>query len=447
MDIGENFHVEFADNKAYLFEITGRERTQNDSSSINFSDWTSTPVPIGDWAVIPFGPDNDLPLEIQETVLSNHLAPRILTGKQSMLFGQMPMLYQTKIEKNQLVRTPVENAQIQDWLESINYIDTLLMASSDYYYTEGVFYKILTDRGARIGMGSSIAQILPISSTECRLCYKKGSAIKIPTHVMVGDWSSGSPKEFMVYPIFNPTDQAKYPTSIAYSKKPSFGVKHYTIPDIFGGLEWIRRSSAVPYVIKALTNNSLFIKWHIKSPSEYWEAKKKILQENAKKEQRPYKDQELEDLKNSILQKLTEVLSGVDNVGKFWHSETVIKVMGATQAEHKWEIEPIKQEIKDYVTAQLEVAKHSDFATVAALGLHSALANVGADGKSDSGSEQKYAYQVHNKKDTAIPEMIICNTFNQIIKEKFKTNIKLGFFREAIATDQETTPNDRFINK
>jgi hypothetical protein len=121
--------------------------------------------------------------------------------------------------------------------------------------------------------------------------------------------------------------------------------------------------------------------------------------------------------------------------------------MGAPQVEHKWVIEPIKQEVAEYVTAQLDIAKHSDFATVAALGLHSALANVGADGKSDSGSEQKYAYQVHIKKDTAIPEMIVCKTFNQVIKKIFNTNIKLGFFRDSIASDENTTPSQRFINQ
>jgi len=447
MNIGENFHVEFADDQAYLFEVTGRERTQNDSSSINFSDWNKTPVSIEDWQVIPYGPDNDLPLEIQETVFSNHLAPRILTGKQSMLYGQSPMLYEMKIFKGKQVRTPVENLAIQEWLESIDYINTLLVGSNEYYYTEGVFYKVLTDRGARIGSGVGIADIQPMTNAECRLCYKKGSKDKKPTHVMVGDWSDGKTKEFQVYPLFDHKNQGAYPTTIAYSKLPSFGVKDYTVPDIFGGLEWIRRSSAVPYIIKALTNNSLFIKWHIKSPAEYWEAKKKILEDNARKEGRTYKHQELEDLKKSILQKLTQVLSGVDNVGKFWHSETVIKVMGATQTEHKWVIEPIKQEVKEYVVAQLKIAVHSDFATVAALGFHSALANVGADGKSDSGSEQKYAYQVHNKKDTAIPEMIICQTFNQVIKQKFNTNIKLGFYRDAIASDEDTTPNQRFINQ
>jgi len=447
MYIGNNFHVEFADNNIHTFEITGRERSQNDSSSINFSAWTKTPVTLGDWKVIPFGPDNDLPLEIQETIFSNHLAPRILTGKQQMLVGQGPMLYEMTIQDAQFIKQPKQDKNIQAWLDAQDYENTLLAAAKDYYYTEGVFQKVFTDRGSRIGSSNSIATIEPISSVKCRLAYKNGSKTEIPTHVLVGDWSDGNAKKFDVYPLFDAKNQGNYPVTIAYSKFASFGVDAYTVPDLYGSLEWIKRSSAIPFVIKALTNNSLNIKWHITSPAKYWEQKAGILKSNAIKENRTYKDQELEDLKTEILKKISDLLSGVDNIGKFWHNEKVIEIVGASQMEHNWEIKPIEQKTKDFVDSQLLIAKHSDFATVAGLGFHSALANVGADGKSDSGSEQKYAYQIHNLKDVAIPEMIVCKTFNQVIKQKFNTEIKLGFYRPIIPPESGISPQDRLINQ
>lgn len=447
MRIADNFHVEFADNNVHTFEITGRERSQNDSSSVNFSDWTKTTVSLGDWEVIPNGRDNDLPLEIQETIFSNHLAPRILTGKQQMLVGQGPMLYEMTVKDDQFIKTPVINQAILDWLQSINYEDTLLTNASEYYYMEGVFEKVFTDRALRLGNSNSIAEIMPMSSVNCRLAYRKGSKLKIPTHVLVGDWSDGAAKKFDVYPLFDPKNQGVYPVSISYNRLTSFGIGNYTIPDLYGSLEWIKRSSAIPYVIKALTNNSLNIKWHITSPAKYWDKKAEILKINASKENRTYKDQELEDLKNDILKKISDLLSGVDNIGKFWHNEKIIEIVGATQMEHNWEIKPIEQKTKDFVESQLSIAKHSDFATVAGLGFHSALANVGADGKSDSGSEQKYAYQIHNLKETAIPEMIVCKTFNQVIKQKFNTNIKLGFYRPVIPPDSSVSPSNRFITQ
>ena len=446
MYIGNNFHVEFADNKVHTFEITGRERTANDSSSINYSDWTRNTVNIGDWQVIPFGPDNDLPLEIQETIFSNHLAPRILTKKQMLLWGQGPMLYEQETDGTNYIKKPVINDAIQDWLDSIDYETTLLSAIKDYYYVDGCFHKVFTDRGARIGAGSNIASIDPITATECRLCFKKSNKTKIPTHIMVADWSNGKAKEYKVYPLFDTKNQGIAPVTIAYSKFASFGVKFYSIPDLYGSMEWIKRSNAIPYVIKALTNNSLNIKWHITSPGKYWDAKEKILKDNAKNAGRVYKPQELEDLKTEILKKISDLLSGVDNVGKFWHNEKVIEIVGAKQIEHNWEIKPIEQKTKDFVESQIKIATHSDFATVAGLGLHSALANVGADGKSDSGSEQLYAHQTHKLTELDIPEMIVCKTFNQIIKQKFKTKIKLGFYHTTIQREEDKSPKNRMKN-
>lgn len=447
MYIGNNFHVEFADNKVHTFEITGRERTPNDSSSINYSDWTKRTVSIGDWEVIPFGPDNDLPLEIQETIFSNHLAPRVLTKKQMLLWGQGPMLYELKPDGKKFEKIPVIDQAIQDWLDEMDYEATLLDSIKDYYYTDGCFEKVFTDRGARIGAGTSIASIESESSIRCRLAFKKGSKLKVGTHVLVGDWSEGKAKTFDVYPLFDPKNIGVYPVSISYNKFTSFGVKHYTVPDLYGSAEWIKRSNAIPYIIKALTNNSLNIKWHITSPAKYWADKERILKENAAKENRIYKHQELEDLKTEILKKISDLLSGVDNVGKFWHNEKVIETLGATQIEHNWEIKPIEQKTKDYVDSQLKIAAHADRSTMAGLGLHAALANVGADGKSDSGSEQLYAHQIHQLTELDIPESIVTKTFNQVIKQKFNKNLKLGFYHTSIQREEDKSSKERVINQ
>lgn len=447
MRIDNDFHVEFADNNLYTFEITGRERTANDSSSINYSDWTKRTVAIGDWEVIPFGPDNDLPLEIQETIFSNHIAPRILTKKQMLLWGQGPMLYELKPDGRKFEKIPVINQAIQDWLDEMDYETTLLGAMKDYYYTDGCFDKVFTDRGARIGADNSIASIEPMASTTCRLAYKKGSKLKIPTHVLVGNWSEGKAKTYAVYPLFDPKNQGIAPVTIAYNKFASFGVQHYTVPDLYGSAEWIKRSNTIPYIIKSLTNKSLSIKWHITSPTKYWEAKEKILKKNAEKENRTYKAQELEDLKTAILKKITELLSGVDNVGKFWHNEKLIETVGATQVEHSWEIKPIEQKTKEFVESQLKIALHADRSTMAGLGLHAALGNIGADGKSDSGSEQLYAHQIHQLTELDIPESIVTKTFNQVIKQKFNTTIKLGFYRTSIQREEDKSSKNRVINQ
>jgi len=122
--------------------------------------------------------------------------------------------------------------------------------------------------------------------------------------------------------------------------------------------------------------------------------------------------------------------------------------MGGTAVSHGWKITPIEQKVKDYVKAQLEIATKADFATVAGLGLHSALANVGADGKSDSGSEQLYALKNHQITSTPLPEFYICKSYNDVIKTKWPgENIKVGFHRINAEREQDLTASKRAKNQ
>ena len=136
----------------------------------------------------------------------------------------------------------------------------------------------------------------------------------------------------------------------------------------------------------------------------------------------------------------------MENVGKFWHNKTVTTLIGNQAQELGWKISPIKQEVKEYVDAQIAVANKSDFAVQAALGLHASLANVGADGKSDSGSEQLYAHQIHQLTGTPIPELYVCKAINDIIKIKFNTNIKIGFYHTTAKREQDVSESNRMTN-
>lgn len=443
----DNFHLEFADDNLYTFEISGRKRDVNDSSQKNFTDWTANVINVDDWVVIPFGEDNDLPLEVQEPIFASNQGKRIQSRKAELLWGIGPELYTIDRSGKIPIRNYIEDVAIQDWLDSFDYTEILQCLIEDYYYTEVLWHKIFTDRGARIGSSSSIAKLDFMGVEKCRLCYKKSNKLKLPTHVMVADWSDSQRKSYKVYPLFNPLEPEAFPVSISYIRKKSFATPFYAIPDVYGSLAWIKRSNAIPFILEALTNNTLNIKWHITSPASYWEAKQKMLEKNAKLPgAEPYKDSDLEDLKVSILKKISDLLSGVDNVGKFWHNEKVIKVLGATQVEHNWDIKPIEQKVKDFITSQLEIAKYSDFASASAMGLHTSLANIGADGKSDSGSEQLYALQGHQKTNTKVPEHFVTKLLNLIIKHKFGKDVKIGFRYEEMQREEDKTPNDRSKN-
>lgn len=436
------------DNSVHYFEIAGRSNSSSGSAvKEQFDNWQESPIDLGNYKIIPNGPNNDIPKQIQETTLPNSIAPRIQNRKVELLIDQFPYLYETKEGK----RIPVDNESILDWLESFDYIELLISNAVDYYYSNIVFNKVYRELGYRLSKTSnSIAKLENISSYNARLAYLKTDLRKVPTHVIVGDWHNGNSsdaKEFKVYPIFNPLEPTKYPISVYISSFKTYGMQHYPLPEIYGALSWIERNSAIPKILKSLTDNSLNIKWHITSPQSFWDEKRKKMMQKCKDEKKEFKESDFDTFRQSVLKTLTDLLSGVDNVGKFWHNETVIKTVGATGQKDGWEIKPIEQKIKDYVKAQLEVAISSAKFVLSSLGLHSALANVGPDGKSDSGSEQIYAYKIHQLTSTQLPEYYVTKSINDIIRIKFGIKVKVGFKRAKIDTESDTTESRRLKNQ
>lgn len=448
--ISNNEFIGAANGKAHYFQIQGREATGTNASKTNedFNAWKDNTIDLGDYKVIPFGTNNDIPNEIQETIFPNHLAPRILDRKSELLFGQGPYLYELKPDGKEFTRVPKEDAVIKEWLESFDYEPLLLFNTTEYYYAEQIYTKVRNSLGARVGRREAVASLETLSNAHCRLAYKRTDIRKKPTHVIIGDWkNSTNKKDFEVLPLWDRNEPNKYPISVHYTGFKSFGLSDYVLPSTYGTLNWIRRSTIAPKIIEAFTNNSLNIRFHITSPEKFWKDQREILQKNCAAQQIPFTEKMMQDLEDKIFDGLSEVLSGVENVGKFWHNKTVQSFIGGKAVEEGWKITPIKQEVKEYVDAQIAVADKSDFATQAGLGLHAALANVGADGKSDSGSELLNAYQIHQLTGLPVPELYVCKAINDIIKIKFQSNLKVGFYQVAPQRQQDTSESNRFQNQ
>ena len=428
----------------FYYEITGAEReaTTEEVSKETFNDWGDNAIDVGDYKVIPFGHDNDIPKKIQESVLPNSLAPRLQNRKVELLFEQGPFLYEEKIDGRKYFREPIENPTIQAWLDEIDYEELLLCNANDYYYQNHVFNKVFRNLGGRIGQGR-IADLQYENAFDCRLAYRRGDAREIPTHVLVTNWEDYQQSEVRVYPLFDRKNPTKHRVAMHLSRLKTFGLKDYAMPEIYGSLEWIDNSTSIPKVFKALTKNSLNIKWHIQSPAEYWNQKRQQIKENCQASGKTYNEQMLLDLKKEILDGLSTLLSGVENVGKFWHNEYVVQLVGANAIEQGWKIIPIEQKIKEYVESQIKISDKADFSTVAGLGVHSALGNVGADGKSDSGSEQLYALKIHQLTSVNVPEYHVCKSLNDCMRTKFNTNTRIGFYRINAEREQDITETNR----
>ena len=226
-----------------------------------------------------------------------------------------------------------------------------------------------------------------------------------------------------------------------YYNAYSFARNFYPVPGYYGTLNWIKRSSDIPQIIKYLTDNSLNIGYMITSPAEYWDKKREALEEIYVDKDEKYINQKLEELKDETFQKLAEVMSGKKNVGKFFEAVSFYDDAGNLQS---WKIEPIDHKTKDFIMAQIEISKKADSATTSGIGLHPALSNIMVDGKLSSGSEMLYALKLYLASDVTIPETVIMQGINDAIRYNFPgKDFKLGFYHKIVLREEDVSPNNR----
>lgn len=443
---GNNAIVDTGD-VAFTFESAENPRDfKKDRVTETNQDWTESSYSLADYTVYPFGFSDDLPKEIKDIVSSNALAPGILTKKTQLIWGKGPKLYKEEFVDGEMTRTWVTDKEVQTWLDSWQAEDYILKCVVDFNHIEGVFNKFHLAKGARVGK-NAIGKIEHLSSRGARLGRKTTSRVKTPSHCIVTDWgfnTADSLTDWKAYPLFDYTSPFAHSNAVLYSNMYSFCSDYYTVPDIYGALEWIKRSSAIPLILKALSKNSINLKYHIVSPNIFWEKKKTELESIAQKNKTKYKDSDLINYKRDFLLKVGKVLSGDGNTGKFWHSVKYAEIDGHKLIEHGWEIKEIKQNIKDFVMAQTKISDQANKMVSASLNVHPALGGAGETGRVNSGGEQIYALKNFLQTGIDIPEMIIMKAINYALKLNFPDkDLKMGFYHISPKKEEEVNPNER----
>lgn len=437
-----NFGAIEVRNSVYTYEITGAIKRTSDISNSNPFFETERPYQVGNFKIVPRGATNNMPIEIRKLLEENHIAPGILRRQFYLMKGQGHALYKIIFENGKRRREYIEDKVIQAWLDDWNVEQYLDRVSIDYFATQGCFSKYIRNKGPRIGEQGKINKLEHVGTQRACLEWPDNQGnIK---HIIVGDWEMPGLSSFTSYPVFDKKRVLDMPVSMAYHHLYSFAREYYSLPGFQGSINWIKRSSDIPKVLENLTNNSLNIKWHIKSPMAYWEKIRQNLQEQCSLKGVAYDEKMIEDVKDQMFVNLSDLLTGVDNVGKFFESESVMNEFGKLEG---WEIIPIDMKVKDFIDAQLNISKRSDFTVASGLGLSPSLSNLSMDGNLSSGSEQLYAMKIHMAVDNPIPERIITAAINDAIKVNFPgTDIKLGFYQEIIQAEESISPQNRVKN-
>ncbi len=435
---------------AFTYQVSENPREfesfRGSSQSLN---WDNHENYYGDFIVFPYGTNNDLPSYIKDVVQNNYIAPGLLNRKTELLWGSGPKLYKESYEGNIPIREWLEDKEIQKWLDKWDYEQYLLQSATDYQHLQGVFTKFELNKGFRIGK-PTINQLKVLSPDKARLAVLRANKEKKATHVIVTDWKlnhASHIEDAKIYSLFDFRNPFQKPNAVFYSSKYTFCTDYYTVPEIYGSLEWLNRSTAVPLIFKALSKNSINLKYHIISPQKFWNMKEDEIKQNCVTKQIEYKASMLLEYQTEFLKKISKVLSGEDNTGKYLHTVKMLEVDGTNLLEHGWEIKVIDQNIKDFVEAQIKISQRADRAVASGISLHSALGNMSETGKVDSGSEQVYALISYLNTGIDIQEMIICKPINYALKANFPDkDLKIGFYHNVPEKQQDVTPADRSIN-
>ncbi len=428
----------------YTFEITSEDRSPaSGAQPWPGSSVKSLPIRIGDFQIIPWGETNNLPVDMRELLDDEGITPESLNKKAQLLWGQGPALYQVKFEEGERKRTWGEEQNILSWLEEWDYQDYLLKAIVDFEAMNGHFTKYFRNRGVRLGQSGRITHLEHVSSTDARLEWPDGDDIK---NIITGDFAMTHLESLRRYPVFDKRKPFRHPVSMRYSNLYSFALDNeYSRPSFYGLRNWITVGSTIPKLLKNFNVNAASIRYHIKSPAMYWAQKREQFKENCRLKNVQYSEDAFENYKDEVFKKFGEGLIGIEKAGKMMTSETIWD--DSANEYVGWEIEPIDPKIQQYVKAQLDTAKRSAFEITAGIGLHPALSNISADGNLPSGSEQLYAFKLYLKTGVDIPESIVCKDINNAIQANFPgTRWRLGFYHDAVITEEQTNPEDRIRN-
>jgi len=419
-----------------------------DTSFLGLSgnDYEAYPQTIGEHKIVPFGPDNLLPSHLRDIVDTNNLVPGILERQAGLLFGQGVYLNQLAFRDGEIINVWMEDRDIQEWLDSWDYVGYIKGCITDYLHLKGFFDAKYLTKGHRVGMSPKIAYLEHIPAKNARLEWTATRKLRDVKHILVGDFENWCQTTGVrVFPVYDRRDPGKYAASASYNNTYSFSRDFYSVPQFWGALRWIIRGSEIPQIFKYVTDNGINLAYHIHSPSGYWNYRRDILRRAYPDWTETKVEEKISEITDKMLKQIQNVLTGKENVGKFFHSIDIEDDMGHVS---EWKIEAVDQKIKDFVESQLKISEASVSAITSGMGLHPSLSNIMVNGKLASGSELLYAFKLYLQSDVEIASRTILEPINQAIAFNFPgKNLRLGFYHKSIKAEEALSSSARIKNQ
>lgn len=214
--------------------------------------------------VAAWGDNNDFPQLLLETCEHNTIIPSAIDWMCRTLYGNGLITYTEKIDPETGDKTivPYEDEDYLAFADNNEMEDYFNQTMSDFYWFQNVFPEMITEKTS-----NKIARITAKQAAFCRWSRMDLDTRKIKTMYYSSRWPS------LIYYDEVPVFDADYPLKekkFIYRTKYPGSRTYYPLPLWLGGLKWVEISNLIPKIKKALMQNSITIKYHVKIPANYW---------------------------------------------------------------------------------------------------------------------------------------------------------------------------------
>lgn len=349
---------------------------------------------VGDieWAI--WGSDNDRPAAMARLAAHNHIKPKLTRIEEEYILGSGLQVYEKRIENGQRIIEPVENPQIEDWLEEAEAYEYIAHACNNLVMSGNVFTQYIRS------LSGDVVELLCSDSTDVRVSIERDRRGKAKQFGILPDWTmddDDDKNKLFVIPAY---DKAKIQNLfMTQGRHRQMGQPFYSFPVWWSSEEWTIVSNLIPKYHSAGLRNGYNVKYHVKIPASYFDGCK---DEAAKKKKK-------EELRND----LDRFFSGVDKSQK--SILTVYDVDMDGKPLPGLMIELVGQGKADESYIKLNEAANLNQA--AAHGVSPSLAGIDTGGRlGGSGSEARIHSQLHTALRTPIVRNILTKPFRLVGK-------------------------------
>ena len=436
---------------------------------------------INDVSILPRGVRNNLPVELENDIKRHRLMPSILDKQTKILLGDGVGFYRNIYVDGKMTREWSELSDVRNWLDSWvgsgiaeDANDLMLSIISNFYYHGDYFVKWRFSQGKRFGYNSKpVAGLELVETRKARLATSATSNMFIDdldysdyNKVVVGNWQRAT-RDMKIYPLLKINNINSYNyAAISHHANIDTGNIYGWNRSYEGSKEWLQLSNESVGFVRSFLNNSLAARIHVIIPNEWVIGKKdsiaKVCTDNIQLQANDkelslfsgievgtvYREEYLLRYINKRLADLSEYLSGANNQGKAFVSESFMNNDGHII---EWKLQPVDLKYKEYIESIISIDRRGDEVITSAIGIDPSITNISKEGViSKSGSDAYYNYMIYQNT-LSSDEKICCDAYNMAMSVNFpqlyKDGYRIGLYRSTVQRQEDISPQNRMSNE